>query len=166
VSELYRTVSMKTLCFPFLSSFALDFFTSLSIAFVAVGLVLRLIDGVILLLPALTILILAPEYYSPIKQIGKDFHATLDGQLAMQDIDQFIEQSKGLTIEYNESLTWQTNSTLELSDVDYMIDDAYLLKDINLSLPEKVLIALVGASGAGKSTLINVLTGPTEVTQG
>src|SRR5699024_12686233 len=89
----YRNTTNKTLSFAFLSSFAFDFFTSLSIAFVAVGLGLRLIDGVILLLPALTILILAPEYYSPIKQIGKDFHATLDGQLAMQDIDQFIEQS-------------------------------------------------------------------------
>lgn len=166
VSESYRKATMKTLSFAFLSSFALDFFTSLSIAFVAVGLGLRLIDGVILLLPALTILILAPEYYSPIKQIGKDFHATLDGQLAMQDIDQFIEQSKALTIEYNEALTWQTNSTLELSVVDYKIDDAYLLKDINLSLPEKGLIGLVGASGAGKSTLINVLAGRTEVTQG
>src|SRR5699024_1149716 len=83
----------------------------------------------------------------------------------MQDIDQFIEQSKALTIEYNEALTWQTNSTLELSVVDYKIDDAYLLKDINLSLPEKGLIGLVGASGAGKSTLINVLAGRTEVTQ-
>src|SRR5699024_9673798 len=70
VSESYRKATMKTLSFAFLSSFALDFFTSLSIAFVAVGLGLRLIDGVILLLPALTILILAPEYYSPIKQIG------------------------------------------------------------------------------------------------
>src|SRR5690625_3130630 len=67
VSESYRKATMKTLSFAFLSSFALDFFTSLSIAFVAVGFGLRLIDGVILLLPALTILILAPEYYSPIK---------------------------------------------------------------------------------------------------
>src|SRR5699024_12626215 len=104
--------------------------------------------------------------YSPIKQIGKDFHATLDGQLAMQDIDQFIEQSKALTIEYNEALTWHTNSTLELSLVDYKIDDAYLLKDINLSLHEKGLIGLVGASGAGKSDLINVLVGCTGVNKG
>src|SRR5699024_3220382 len=93
-SESYRKATMKTLRFAFLSSFAVDFFTSLSIAFVEVGLGLRLIDGVILILPVLKILILAPEYNSKIKQIGKDFHATLDGQLAMQDIDQFIEQSK------------------------------------------------------------------------
>src|SRR5699024_3741559 len=106
-----------------------------------------------------------PEYYSPIKQIGKDFHATLDGQLAMQDIDQFIEQSKALTIEYNEALTWQTNSTLELSVVDYKSDDAYLLNDINLSLPEKVFIRFVGSIGARKSMFINLFAGRTKVTQ-
>lgn len=166
VSESYRKATMKTLSFAFLSSFALDFFTSLSIAFVAVGLGLRLIDGGIILLPALTILILAPEYYSPIKQIGKDFHATLDGQLAMQDIDQFIDQSKSLTINYTEELAWQPNSTVNLSQVNYQIDDAFLLKDITLNLPDKGLIGLIGASGAGKSTLINVLAGRTEITNG
>lgn len=166
VSEAYRKATMKTLTFAFLSSFALDFFTSLSIAFVAVGLGLRLIDGVILLLPALTILLLAPEYYSPIKQIGKDFHGTLDGQLAMQDIDQFIEQSKTLTINYTSELNWETNSSLNLSRVNYQIDEASLLKNINLNLPNQGLIGLIGASGAGKSTLINVLAGRTEITDG
>ncbi|HLR59218.1 MAG TPA: thiol reductant ABC exporter subunit CydD [Pseudogracilibacillus sp.] len=166
VSESYRKATMKTLSFAFLSSFALDFFTSLSIAFVAVGLGLRLIDGTIILLPALTILILAPEYYSPIKQIGKDFHATLDGQLAMQDIDQFIDQSRALTINYSKELTWQSNSLVNLSLVNYKIGDVSLLKDITIKLPEKGLIGLIGTSGAGKSTLINVLAGRTEITHG
>lgn len=166
VSEDYRKATMKTLTFAFLSSFALDFFTSLSIAFVAVGLGLRLIDGVVLLLPALTILILAPEYYSPIKQIGKDFHATLDGQLAMQDIDQFTRQSKALTIDYTNELKWQPESVLNLSHISYQIDEAVLLKDISFNLPNKGLIGLIGASGAGKSTLINVLAGRTEITKG
>src|SRR5699024_4781322 len=83
VSEDYRKATMKTLRVAFLSSFALDFFTSLSIAFVAVGLGIRLVDGSILLFPALTILLLVPEYFSPIKQVGKDYHATLDGQIAL-----------------------------------------------------------------------------------
>src|SRR5699024_1547512 len=135
VSEEYRKATMKTLTFAFLSSFALDFFTSLSIAFVAVGLGLRLIDGVILLLPALTILILAPEYYSPIKQIGKDFHATLDGQVAMKDIDSFINQSKALSINYTEDLKWERDSDLTLSNVSYQIGEAKLLKDITFTLP-------------------------------
>ena len=166
VSEDYRKATMKTLTFAFLSSFALDFFTSLSIAFVAVGLGLRLIDGVILLLPALTILILAPEYYSPIKQIGKDFHATLDGQVAMKDIDSFINQSKALSINYTEDLKWERDSDLTLSNVSYQIGEAKLLKDITFTLPNKGLIGLIGASGDGKSTLINVIAGRTEITNG
>src|SRR5699024_12576687 len=60
----------------------------------AVGLGLRLIDGHITLLPALTILILAPEYFAPIKQVGKDYHATLDGQVAMTQIEGLLDQGE------------------------------------------------------------------------
>lgn len=94
VSKRYRKATMRTLRVAFLSSFALDFFTSLSIAFVAVGLGIRLIDGTIVLLPALTILILAPEYFLPIKQVGANYHATLDGQLAMEQIEEILQQQK------------------------------------------------------------------------
>ena len=166
VSDKYRKATMKTLTFAFLSSFALDFFTSLSIAFVAVGLGLRLIDGVIILLPALTILILAPEYYSPIKQIGKDYHATLDGQLAMNDIDDFIKKSEALTISSTPELVWKKDSSLTMKNINYKIDDLYILKNISFTLPEKGLIGLIGASGAGKSSLINVLAGRSDVSSG
>ena len=93
VSKRYRKATMRTLRVAFLSS-ALDFFTSLSIAFVAVGLGIRLIDGTIILLPALTILILAPEYFLPIKQVGANYHATLDGQIAMEQIEEILQQQK------------------------------------------------------------------------
>src|SRR5690625_1179289 len=107
VSEQYRKATLKTLRVAFLSSFALDFFTSLSIAFVAVGLGFRLIEGEITLFPALMILILAPEYFSPIKQVGKDYHATLDGQIAMAEIDELIHDEpetdvKTISIEWDE----------------------------------------------------------------
>lgn len=61
---------------------------------VAVGLGIRLIDGTIVLLPALTILILAPEYFLPIKQVGANYHATLDGQLAMEQIEEILQRQK------------------------------------------------------------------------
>ncbi len=70
VSERYRKATMSTLRVAFLSSFALDFFTMLSVATVAVFLGLRLIDGDILLGPALTALILAPEYFLPVREVG------------------------------------------------------------------------------------------------
>lgn len=165
-SENYRKATMKTLSFAFLSSFALDFFTSLSIAFVAVGLGLRLIDGVILLFPALLILILAPEYYTPIKQVGQDFHATLDGQLAMNDIDSFVEKSKAIKVGRTDSLLWKKTSELSLQGVDLTIDDKLILNDIHYQFPSKGMIGLVGSSGAGKSSLINLLAGRSDPSRG
>jgi ATP-binding cassette subfamily C protein CydD len=86
VSERYRTSTMKTLRLAFLSSFALDFFTMLSVAVVAVNLGLRLIDGKMGLATALTVLILAPEYFLPVRMVGSDFHATQNGKEAGETI--------------------------------------------------------------------------------
>ncbi|WP_145324738.1 thiol reductant ABC exporter subunit CydD [Paenibacillus xylanexedens] len=94
VSQRYRKATMSTLRMAFLSSFALDFFTMLSVASVAVGLGLRLTEGHMLLGPALTVLILAPEYFLPVRMLGADYHATLDGKEAGAAINQMIERGK------------------------------------------------------------------------
>lgn len=161
VSEDYRTATMKTLRLAFLSSFALDFFTSLSIAFVAVGLGLRLIDGVILLLPALTILILAPEYFSPIKQVGKDYHATLDGQLAMNEINHFIADEKDpvdQTTAAEIAPIWDKSASLHFEKIAVEIEGADLLKEVTFTAKHG-LNGIIGTSGAGKTTLLQILAG-------
>lgn len=94
VSEGYRKATMRTLRVAFLSSFALDFFTMLSVASVAVNLGLRLINGSIELLPALLVLILAPEYFLPVRMVGADFHATLDGKQAGEAMQSIIRASR------------------------------------------------------------------------
>src|SRR5699024_5494946 len=159
VSSDYRKATMKTLRVAFLSSFALDFFTSLSIAFVAVGLGLRLIEGEILLLPALTILILAPEYFSPIKDVGKDYHATLDGQIAMAEIEALLDsKQRRLHQEKQAPIAWGQNSSLAFHEVTVKAENKRLLENISFQA-ENGWIGIVGAIGAGKSTLINVLAG-------
>ncbi|WP_138495600.1 ABC transporter ATP-binding protein/permease [Paenibacillus pinistramenti] len=95
VSEKYRSATMKTLRTAFLSSFALDFFTMLSVASVAVSLGLRLVNGHLTLLPALTVLILAPEYFLPVRMVGADFHATMDGKEAGATIRALIAEAAG-----------------------------------------------------------------------
>ena len=167
VSDEYRQATMKTLRIAFLSSFALDFFTSLSIAFVAVGLGLRLIDGVVLLMPALTILILAPEYFAPIKQVGKDYHATLDGQIAMADINSFIEDEgeEAASFEANEVPIWTTGSTLDLKEIIVKMEDKALLQSVTLHATHG-LNGIIGTSGAGKTTMLQVLAGRLEPTDG
>src|SRR5690625_2042267 len=157
VSDKYRQATMRTLRVAFLSTFALDFFTSLSIAFVAVGLGFRLIDGAIALLPALTILILAPEYFAPIKQVGKDYHATLDGQIAMHDINKllFLEKNAG-----KQGSNLEKVKSIQLKNVQVKAEEQTLLKNISFTITENDRwIGIVGPSGAGKSTLINLLSG-------
>ncbi|HDX9659573.1 TPA: thiol reductant ABC exporter subunit CydD [Bacillus toyonensis] len=162
VSKRYRKATMRTLRVAFLSSFALDFFTSLSIAFVAVGLGIRLIDGTIILLPALTILILAPEYFLPIKQVGANYHATLDGQLAMEQIEEILQQQKEIgKKESNVGLIWNSSSNLNLQDVKVKSDESEkaILEGIDFTWKGTGAIGVIGESGAGKSTLIDVLAG-------
>ncbi|HDX9628180.1 TPA: thiol reductant ABC exporter subunit CydD [Bacillus cereus] len=162
VSKRYRKATMRTLRVAFLSSFALDFFTSLSIAFVAVGLGIRLIDGTIVLLPALTILILAPEYFLPIKQVGANYHATLDGQLAMEQIEEILQQQKEIgKKESNVDLIWNSSSNLKLQDVKVKSDESEkaILEGIDFTWKGTGAIGVIGESGAGKSTLIDVLAG-------
>ncbi|MEB9973120.1 thiol reductant ABC exporter subunit CydD [Bacillus cereus] len=162
VSKRYRKATMRTLRVAFLSSFALDFFTSLSIAFVAVGLGIRLIDGTIILLSALTILILAPEYFLPIKQVGANYHATLDGQIAMEQIEEILQQQKGIQKkDLNEDIVWNASSSLKLQDikVNNTESEKAILEGINFTWEGNGAIGVIGESGAGKSTLIDVLAG-------
>jgi len=167
VSEKYREATVKTLRIAFLSSFALDFFTSLSIAFVAVGLGFRLIDGAMVLFPALTILLLAPEYFSPIKQVGSDFHATLDGQVAMTEIDTIIEADEKTQGEGSKTpLVWQPTSHIELKNINVGKKGSLILKDINFAWYGPGMIGVVGESGAGKSTFINFLASFLDSTSG
>lgn len=85
-SEAFRKSTMDVLKIAMLSTFALDFFTTLSIAIIAVYLGFGLINGRLPLYPALAVLILAPEYFLPIRNFANDYHATLNGKNAFQDV--------------------------------------------------------------------------------
>ncbi|MGM8366555.1 thiol reductant ABC exporter subunit CydD [Virgibacillus sp. W0181] len=174
VNTDYRKATMKTLKVAFLSSFALDFFTSLSIAFVAVGLGFRLIDGQIELLPALTILILAPEYFAPVKQVGKDYHATLDGQVAMGEINELMHdmesdysyaQITARPFAKQRSDPENFSTTLTFNAVTVELNQKRLLDNMSFKL-KPGWICIIGPSGSGKSSLINVLAGRLQPTSG
>ena len=92
VSNKYRIATNRSLRIAFMSTFCLDFFASLSVAVVAVELGLRLIDGVIGLHVALTVLILAPEYFQPVRDLGNDYHATMDGKDAGKQIQRILNE--------------------------------------------------------------------------
>lgn len=161
VSERYRKSTMGTLRFAFLSTFALDFFSSLSVAIVALFLGLGLINADMLLLPALTVLILAPEYFLPIRDFGTDYHATLDGKNALKAIQQILDLPEQERNESTEIPQWNEHSTLNVTNLSLQYDESNQasLKDISFSWKGFGKIGIIGASGAGKSTLIKVLGG-------
>lgn len=167
VSERYRKTTMGTLMIAFLSSFALQFFTSLSVAIVALFLGLGLIDGNILLLPALTILILAPEYFQPIRDFGTDYHSTLDGKNAMSAIYAILNlpENEKQSIELGR---WNEQSSLSLSKlkVQHEGSNQPSLQEVAFSWNGFGKIGILGASGSGKSTLINILSGFLQPTNG
>lgn len=168
VSERYRKATMGTLKVAFLSSFALDLFTMLSIATVAVFLGLRLIEGEILFGPALTILILAPEYFLPVREVGTDYHATLNGQEAGKAMQAVLDEYE-FKDQLNTSIEdWKNDSYLILNDITVEIDKdtPVVLKDINVSFNGFQKIGIVGESGSGKSTLIDLVGGFLEPSKG
>ncbi|MEK4263340.1 thiol reductant ABC exporter subunit CydD [Paenibacillus sp. FSL L8-0499] len=183
VSDRYRSATMRTLRVAFLSSFALDFFTMLSVASVAVSLGLRLVNEQMTLVTGLTILILAPEYFLPVRLVGSDFHATLDGKEAAEAMKSIIDQDEvkaevigpngnlvvGSAAKTSEQIfTWHENSVLTLNDVSVKYEEAGLssLEALNLQFKGASKIGIIGESGAGKSTLVDILGGFLHPTSG
>ncbi|MEE8684982.1 MAG: thiol reductant ABC exporter subunit CydD [Bifidobacterium mongoliense] len=119
VSERFRRRTMAVIGVAMTSTFALDFFTTLSIAIVAVFLGNNLIGGAIALFPALFALILAPEYFLPIRQFGNDYHATLNGKNALNDIMTLLETPAPPRDETTAWDGWTPSSTLALHDVTF-----------------------------------------------
>lgn len=121
VSEEHRKATMSTLKIAILSTFALDFFTTLSIAIVALFLGLGLMNGTMPLLPALTILVLAPEYFLPIRNFANDYHATLNGKNSFADIMNLLDKklADDTNIYHSKQQQWQNDDTLQLQGVNY-----------------------------------------------
>lgn len=158
-SEQYRGATMKTLRLAFLSSFSLDFFTSLSVAVVAVNLGLRLINSDLALLPALLILILAPEFFLPVRMVGADYHATLDGKEAGDAIQKIIQTKHTKMTGQSISLGIKPFLTLDHVSFQHLPEEKATLKDLSFTIDGYKKIGIVGESGAGKSTLIDLLSG-------
>lgn len=157
-SERFRKATMASLKVGILSTFALDFFTTLSIAVVAVLLGLRLINEGILLFPALTILILAPEYFLPIRDFSSDYHATLDGKNAMTAVTEILHQPEAQVPAVTVP-RWQEDAQLTIDQLAFSYEEKAALTDINLNVTGFKKIGIIGLSGSGKSTLINTLSG-------
>lgn len=174
VSDKYRSATMRTLRVAFLSSFSLDFFTMLSVASVAVSLGLRLVNGNMELVTGLTVLILAPEYFLPVRMVGADYHATLNGKEAGKAIRAVIDRDAAPSAPIAPlsalppSFVRTKESSLVLSGVSvcHEQEGTASLQDVSFDINGRQKIGIIGESGAGKSTLIDVLAGFLHPTSG
>ncbi|MFK4837574.1 thiol reductant ABC exporter subunit CydD [Microbacterium sp. ZW T2_14] len=101
VTDDYRRETMRVLRVSFLSGFALEFLASISVAIVAVSIGFRLIDGSLALAVGLFVLLLAPEAYLPLRQVGVQFHAAAEGIAATEDVFDVLDAARGRTASPN-----------------------------------------------------------------
>jgi ATP-binding cassette subfamily C protein CydD len=159
VSERFRERTMNVLRLAFLSGAVLEFITAVAIGLVAVTLGIRLLNGGISFEQAFLVLLLAPEFYRPLRELGIHRHAGMEGKAAAKRILEILQTPVPLSTGGASPKHAIGQLTIEFSDVTYSYpeSDRPALKGLNLTLPAHTCTALVGRSGAGKSTLVNLL---------
>ncbi|MCF0080368.1 thiol reductant ABC exporter subunit CydD [Streptomyces lomondensis] len=152
----YRRATMRTLRIAFISSFALELLATISVALVAVTIGMRLVHGEMDLYTGLVILILAPEAYLPLRQVGAQYHAAAEGLAAAEEIFEVLETpvpASGSEAMPDGALSFEGVT------VRYPGRSADAVSDVTFTVEPGETVALVGPSGAGKSTLLHALLG-------
>lgn len=160
----YRRATLRTLRIAFLSSFALELLATISVALVAVGIGMRLVHGELDLYTGLMVLVLAPEAYLPLRQVGAQYHAAAEGLSAAEEIFAVLETP--LRTPGTAPAPRGTALAVEELVVRHPGRTADSLPATSFEVRPGETVALVGPSGAGKTTLLSVLLGFTEPSEG
>ena len=167
-SEVFRTRTMDVLKIAFLSSAVLEFFTSISIAMTAVYFGFTYIGELnfghygagITLFAGLFILILAPEFYQPLRDLGTFYHAKQQAVGAAESIVEFLETDITKVKSGDTQLDPAQGINIEATDLKVLSPEGVqLVGPISFALNTRQSTALVGPSGAGKTSLINAILG-------
>lgn len=157
ITGTYRRATLRTLRIAFLSSFALELLATISVALVAVGIGMRLVKGELDLYTGLMVLVLAPEAYLPLRQVGAQYHAAAEGLAAAEEVFAVLETP--LPAAGTAPAPAGTALAVENLVVRHPGRTADSLPATSFEVRPGETVALVGPSGAGKSTLLSVLLG-------
>ena len=159
--ESFRHATMRVLKVAFLSSLTLELVGTIGMAIIAVSIGLRLMSGKLTFQHALFVLILTPDFYLPLRQLGTKFHAGMEGVSASKEIFAILDQSTPVSLQKPAFAVQQIAGKMPIlfSNVSYTYPGGSqpALEGINVTIPAGKTTAIIGPSGAGKSTLINLI---------
>lgn len=169
-SEQYRSATLAVLRVTFLSALALEMLATLSTAIIAVQIGLRLLTGGMVFQQALFILIIAPDFYQPLRNLGLRFHSGINGVTISKQLFEILHRPVGrpAPVPSGPAETLASAPRLALRRVHFTYPDRpeAALREISFSLQPGTVTALAGRSGAGKSTLFKLLLRFIEPDQG
>ncbi|HAD07259.1 MAG TPA: thiol reductant ABC exporter subunit CydD [Anaerolineaceae bacterium] len=161
-AEDYRRTTMSVLRVTFLSALVLELVATISTAVVAVQIGLRLLYGLMDFQQAFVILLLAPEFYQPLRLLGQRFHAGMSGVSAADRIFALMETiSPSTSSPLASAPSFKAGDVIRFENVCLQFQNREMpaLKDIHFELKHGEMLALVGSSGSGKTTIANLLMG-------
>ena len=176
LGEQYRERTMQTLRSAFMSSLALELITTISVALIAVLIGVRLVQGTLGLDIAILVLLLAPECYQPLRDVGAAYHQSEDGIAALRSartvLDTPVPEASVSASCEKVSTTPETPEHLVIENLSVTYPGrTQILNSVNLNIPRTskrpsatgkqrgALVGILGPSGCGKSTLLGVLSG-------
>ena len=159
VSERYREATMATLRVSFVSGSVLELAATLGVALAAVTVGVRLVDGGIGLRAGLTVLVLAPELYAPLRRLGAEFHASADGLAVAERMLDLLEAPIAQVVRPSTIAPSPSVAAVRFEGVSFAYPDrpGLVLSGLDLELLPGETVALAGESGAGKSTVAALL---------
>lgn len=164
LGDRHRASAMGSLKYAFLSSMVLELLATLCVALIAVSIGMRLVYGEMELLPALAVLVLAPEIYQPLRNVGAQYHASTDGLAAVGAAFEVLDEQA--PADGDRPAPDLRGATLTLRDVSVRSRDGLAPHRAELAVPPGRVLALTGPSGAGKTTAAQVLLGLLDADEG